>query len=44
MTDIAVSEEHHGPPGDRRYAYEPTFIMRGLNELHLTFTPPSTVR
>ncbi|MCV7279650.1 cytochrome P450 [Mycolicibacterium flavescens] len=43
MTDIAVSEDHHGPAGDRRYVYEPTFIMRGLNELHLTFTP-STLR
>jgi cytochrome P450 len=39
MSDIAVSEDHHGPVGDRRYAYEPTFIMRGLSELHITFTP-----
>jgi cytochrome P450 len=37
MADITVSEGHHGPAGDRRYAYEPTFIMRGLAELHITF-------
>ncbi|CAA0089244.1 Biotin biosynthesis cytochrome P450 [Mycolicibacterium vanbaalenii] len=37
MKDITISEEHHGPPGDRRFAYEPTFIMRGLSELHITF-------
>jgi cytochrome P450 len=39
MSDIRVSEEHHGQADDRRYAYEPTFIMRGLSELHITFTP-----
>jgi cytochrome P450 len=39
MSDIAVSEDHHGPAGERRYAYEPTFIMRGLSELHISFTP-----
>jgi cytochrome P450 len=39
MTDITISEAHHGPAQDRRYTYEPTFIMRGLSELHITFTP-----
>ena len=39
MEDITISEEHHGPADERRYAYEPTFIMRGLSELHITFTP-----
>jgi cytochrome P450 len=39
MTDITVSEKHHGPVGDRHYTYEPTFIMRGLSELHIDFTP-----
>ena len=38
-TDIRVSEEHHGPADARRYSYEPTFIMRGLTELHLEFKP-----
>jgi cytochrome P450 len=37
MTDFQISEEHHGPAETRRYAYEPTFIMRGLAELHLKF-------
>jgi cytochrome P450 len=39
MSDITVSEEHHGPAAERCYAYEPTFIMRGLSELHITYTP-----
>jgi cytochrome P450 len=39
MADITISEAHHGPAGKRSYAYEPTFIMRGLSELHITFTP-----
>ena len=39
MADIAISEKHHGPAGERRYDYDPTFILRGLSELHVTFTP-----
>jgi cytochrome P450 len=39
MTGLTISEEHHGPAHDRRYNYEPTFIMRGLTELHLEFKP-----
>ena len=39
MADIRVSEEHHGPEGDRHYDFEPTYILRGLTELHLEFTP-----
>lgn len=39
MADIAICEEQHGPPEARRYSYEPTFIMRGLSELHLEFSP-----
>lgn len=41
MADIRISEERHGPADMRRYTYEPTFIMRGLSELHLEFTPVS---
>jgi cytochrome P450 len=37
-TDIAISEEHHGPAGARRYDYMPTFMFRGLMNLHLEFT------
>src|ERR1700728_4795365 len=36
---IRLSEEHHGPPGARHFTYEPTYILRGLSNLHLTFTP-----
>jgi cytochrome P450 len=39
MRDIRLSEEHHGPPGARRFAYAPTYVLRGLEELHLEFTP-----
>ena len=39
MGDIRISEEHHGPAGNRRYRYEPTYILRGLTELHIEFTP-----
>jgi cytochrome P450 len=39
MSDIAISEAQHGPADERRYTFEPTFILRGLSELHLTFTP-----
>ncbi len=42
MTDIAIDETEHGPAGDRRYAYEPTYILRGLHELHLLFTTFTT--
>jgi cytochrome P450 len=37
--DIRLSEDHHGPAGARRFSYEPTWILRGLSELHLEFTP-----
>jgi cytochrome P450 len=36
-TDIRISEGHHGPAGDRRYQYIPTYILRGLTSLHLEF-------
>ncbi len=42
MGDIRISEEHHGSAGARRYQYEPTYILRGLNALHLEFTPLGT--
>ena len=34
-TDIRISEAHHGPPGARRYAYEPTYMLHGLQALHV---------
>ena len=39
LADITVSEERHGPIDARRYEYEPTFILRGLTELNIEFTP-----
>jgi cytochrome P450 len=39
--DIRVSESAHGPIGARRYEYDPTYMLRGLRELHLEFTPAS---
>lgn len=39
MADIRISESHHGGPDERAYSYEPTFIMRGLTDLHIEFTP-----
>jgi len=37
--DIRLSQEHHGPPGARRFRYEPTWVLRGLSDLHIEFTP-----
>jgi cytochrome P450 len=39
MLDIKISESSHGPAGARRYDYVPTYILRGLQRLHLEFTP-----
>ena len=35
--NIRLCEEQHGPAGDRRFNYVPTFILRGLTDLHLEF-------
>lgn len=37
--NICISEAHHGPVGARRYQYVPTFILRGLTQLHIEFEP-----
>jgi cytochrome P450 len=37
--NITISEAAHGPAGDRRYQYAPTYILRGLQRLELEFTP-----
>ena len=39
MADITIDEDKHGPAGGRNYTYEPTFILRGLTDLHIKFTP-----
>lgn len=37
LRDIRISERHHGPAGDRSYSYTPSFILRGVEQLHLEF-------
>ena len=32
-----VSEARHGPPGARRYHYEPTYTFRSLSDLHIEY-------
>jgi cytochrome P450 family 150 subfamily A5 len=39
MADITISDEEHGPPGARRYKYTPIYMLRGLEQLHIEFTP-----
>ncbi|HVW82274.1 MAG TPA: cytochrome P450 [Mycobacteriales bacterium] len=39
MRNIRLSEEHHGPAGNRRFEYEPTWVLRGLSSLHIEFDP-----
>jgi len=39
MADIRISEAAHGPAGARRFEYSPIFLLRGLEHLHLEFTP-----
>jgi cytochrome P450 len=39
MADIRISEKAHGPAGARRYEYPQTYMLRGLERLHLEFTP-----
>jgi hypothetical protein len=37
--DIRISEKAHGPAGARRYEYSRIYLLRGLERLHLEFTP-----
>ena len=39
LRDIRLSDEHHGPPGDRHFEYEPTWVLRGLRSLHIEYSP-----
>jgi len=34
-----ISEDRHGPAGARRYVYEPTYLLRGLEALYLDLVP-----
>lgn len=37
MANIRLDESVHGPAGDRNFTYEPTFLLRGLTDLHIEF-------
>jgi cytochrome P450 len=37
MADIRISEKEHGPAGARRYEYPSTYMIRGVERLHLEF-------
>jgi cytochrome P450 len=39
MRDIEFDERFHGTPQEPKFTYEPTYILRGLTDLHLRFTP-----
>jgi cytochrome P450 len=39
MAAIRISEEHHGPPSERRYRYDPSYFIRRMSDLHIEFTP-----
>jgi cytochrome P450 family 150 subfamily A5 len=41
--DIRISEAAHGPVGERRYRFVPTFILRGLTDLTIEFEPSGKV-
>jgi cytochrome P450 len=37
--NIRLSEAHHGPAADRRFSYQPTWMLRAMEELHIEFDP-----
>ncbi|WP_036520492.1 cytochrome P450, partial [Nocardia sp. 348MFTsu5.1] len=39
MQDLNINEVTHGPADNRSYEYEPSFLLRGLTELNIEFTP-----
>lgn len=44
LDGIEIDAGQHGPPGDRTFRYVPTYMLRGLSELHLTFTDSGRTR
>jgi cytochrome P450 len=38
-SDIRIDAKVHGPADARTFSYVPTFVLRGLTELHLEFDP-----
>lgn len=39
MDDIQLDDAEHGPESDRKFTWEPTYLLRGLNNLHLKYDP-----
>lgn len=39
MGNIRLSEAHHGTEANRKFFYEPTYILRAMRSLHLDFDP-----
>jgi cytochrome P450 len=37
VRNIRLSDEHHGPEGDRHFRYEKTWVLRGLTDLYIEF-------
>lgn len=37
LEHIRIAERHHGPADAREYRYEPTYMLRGVSELHVEF-------
>ena len=42
-SNIDLDESRHGPRGSRDLDFEPSFIIRGLAELHLKLTPSADI-
>ncbi|MBW8753195.1 MAG: cytochrome P450 [Sphingomonadales bacterium] len=38
-SEISISEKHHGPPQSRNLNYEASYIIRGLENLHVDLKP-----
>ncbi len=41
LDNIQINPEKHGPADAREFDYAPTYILRGLNRLHITFDKPA---
>jgi cytochrome P450 len=39
LGDIQISNAEHGPPDARHFDYTPTYILRGVEALHIEFDP-----
>jgi cytochrome P450 len=36
---ISISDQHHGPQDRRTFHYDPSYVLRAISELHLSFQP-----